>query len=331
MQGKERIAFRRPQEILSYAANAPKTINLHEGRVYRSLMCRVSGTLNIGTAAATGVKEDAVQALLKQLEVMVNGNVPIKTLTGKALYELTSLRNRVLAYVVQPGTAIGDHPFELFFEVPFWMPEAGIAMDSTLVDATRKGGVTAFTLQATWGDAEDMVTPDATTVLSWTVEPTIEVISHDLVRDDSAQNNYGIHRERTILMDVKGTNDRMLVDLLSGPNRKVLSALIITRDGGVRSDGILNNVSIESDSDVRYKMSASMIKRLTDARFERAQGDNRTGVYFIDIAPRNLIGHGAEMSAVSSFNGVLDVADLGNSQIEIVVQEIIGANSDSVK
>ncbi len=321
-------AYRRSQDILNYAQNAQGFINLHEGRVYREIHCRLSGTLNIGTAAATAVLEDAPFSLIKNLEIMVNGNVPVKTLSGKALKELNIRRGRVVPYNVAPGTATGDRPFEAYFSIPLWMPEAGAAQDATLLDATREGGVTSFTLNVDWGDASDLVTPAGTTVLSWTVEPTIEVMSHDLVRNNSLQNNYALHRERTILVNINNTNDRLKVDLLSGENRMVMSAMVIARDNGVRANDIINSLIVETDSEVRFKETGAMNQARYSMNHEIATP--RTGVYFIDLAPRSMPGHGHELSEVAAYDLFMDVNGGANHQAEIIVQEIIGGSSDRI-
>lgn len=317
----EPIAFRRPQITIPYAENAPSSVNLHEGRRYREFLCRLSGTLNIGTAVATAVKEDAPYGLLRELEIMVNGNVPIKTLSGKALLELTALRSRCLPTLAAPGTGTGNHAFSGLFLVPLWLPDAGLGMDSTLLSATREAGVTGITMQAQWNDAQSLVTPGGSTVLTWTTEPTIEVVSHDLAKDP-ANPRYAVHRERTIIQPVSSSTDRLLVDINSGPTRKVVSVLIIAREAGARTNGIINNIAVETENDVRYKMSATMNREATDMFHERETA--RAGVYKVDIAPRNLIGHGAELSGLSAFDLVLDVTAGAASELEIIVQEVIG-------
>lgn len=318
---KEVIAFRRPQNVLNFQKNSNDTNNLHLGRQYRELECRLSGVLTIGTADATAVVEDAPYSLIKKVEIMANGNVPIKTLTGKALKELTGLRDRVMPASTAPGTGTGNHTIDAYFRIPFWMPMAGLAMDSSLVNATSKGGITSLTISIDWGDAEDLVTPDATTVLSWDTEPTIDVLGHDMVGMDNKK--YVIHRERTITKEVGQTSERFLVDIHSGPNRKLIGALVIAREAGARTDDIINKLSVETDSDVRYQVSSEMCRARTDAMFERATA--RDGVYYLDIAPRQLIGHGIEEGAVSSLDLVLDVTAGDDSSVEIVPIELIGS------
>jgi hypothetical protein len=317
---KERPAFRRPQNTIEYAANAPKSVNLHLGRQYRNLLLWLSGTLNV-TVAAASVVEDSPFSLIKKIELMVNGNVPVKTISGKAALERTAIRNRVLPSFVQTGTGVAAHPFSALLELPLWLPEAGLAMDASLLDATARGGVTGTTLEVTWGDQTDLVTGGTK---AFTVNPTVQVVSHDLARKPGDPiPRTAIHRERTIVQTVAASNQELKIDLKSGDTRRILSATVIAREAAVRSNAIVNSLRVASDTETRYQVNDEAFHRaITDLFIER--DTNRAGVYHVDIAPRNLIGHSAEMSAVSEYNLFGDVTAGAASELEIIVQELIG-------
>lgn len=324
----ERIAFRRPQDPVPFVANANELINLHTGRLYRVLHCRLSGTLTIATAAATALKEDAPYSLMKKIEVMLNGQIPVKTISGKAILEKMILQKRVIPRFVAPGLTVANHAFSAYFQIPFWMPETGAFMDRTIIDSSEAAGVESFTLAVDWGTTTDLVTPDATTVLSWAVEPSIEIESMELVRFASEENKYLLNRERTITSPVTQTNDSHNIDLKSGPNRDIARILIMARDNDVRADDIVNKITVESDVDVRYKISGLMNKDIMDAEFEVET--NRTGVYLVDLAPGALIGHAADMNSVSDFQLTLDVTGGANHKLEVLVQEIIRGSIDQL-
>jgi hypothetical protein len=304
---KERPAFRRPQNTIEYAANAPKSVNLHLGRQYRNLLLWLSGTLNV-TVAAASVVEDSPFSLIKKIELMVNGNVPVKTISGKAALERTAIRNRVLPSFVQTGTGVAAHPFSALLELPLWLPEA-------------RGGVTGTTLEVTWGDETDLVTGGTK---AFTVNPTVQVVSHDLARKPGDPiPRTAIHRERTIVQTVAASNQELKIDLKSGDTRRILSATVIAREAAVRSNAIVNSLRVASDTETRYQVNDEAFHRaITDLFIER--DTNRAGVYHVDIAPRNLIGHSAEMSAVSEYNLFGDVTAGAASELEIIVQELIG-------
>lgn len=323
----ERPAWRRKQPVVNYQANSSDTIDLHAGYQVRELLVRLSGTLTIGTAVATAVLEDAPYSILKRLEVMANGNTPLKTIGGKAALELTALRDRVLPTFVQPGTAVGNHPFSCLFKIQFWMPNAGLAMDGTLVDHTREGGITDLTLAADWGSESDLVTPGGSTVLSFATAPTLEIISHEVKRKPGdAVVPYAIFRERTISKTVDATNTDFTVDIHSGPGRNVVGCLIIAREAGVRTDGIINEISVKTEDETRFgPISGALVRELTDINFER--GTARVGVYYVDIAPKQLLGHGVQTSDVSVLELSLDVTAGASSKLEIIPLEIISGGS----
>lgn len=324
----ERIAFRRNQDTVDYSENSDQFVDLHTGRLYRILHCRLSGSLIIGTAVATSVKEDAPYSIIKKVEVMLNGNVPVVTMSGKALFEMMILLKRVIPNFTAPGVTVATHPFNAYFQIPFYMPETGGFMDNTIVDATLKGGVNNFTLNVEWGDAEDLVVKGGSTVLSWAVEPSVAIVSQELIRLDSEANLYHLNRRRTITTNVTQTSDSHRVDIKSGPNRAIARILIIARDNAIRANDIINKLRVESDRDVRFTMDNVMNQDILDV--ENEVETSRTGVYLIDLAPGPLIGHSAEMSDVSDFSLILDVNGGANHQLEVIVQEIIRASSDSV-
>ena len=320
---KERVAFRRPQDTIEFAAGAPKSIRLHRGRQYRNLLLWLEGTIDVATAAATNVIEDAPYSLIKRIELIVNGNVPVKTFSGKMALERTALRNRVLPGFLQPGLTIGAHPFNALIELPLWLPEAGLAADATLVDASAAAGVQSVTLEVTWGQTTDLLNAPSAN-LSFSVAPTVQVVSHDLARrpgDDIP--SVAIHRERSITQPVASSNNELKIDLKSGDTRRINQVTIAARLNGVRTNAIINKVRIESDVENRYQFNDEAFQRaVTDLFVER--GTNRAGIYHIDISPRNLIGHAAEMSAVDEYNLLLDVNGAAGNELEILIQEFIG-------
>ena len=324
----ERIAFRRNQDTVDYSENSDQFVDLHTGRLYRVLHCRLSGSLTIANNAASALLEDAPYSIIKKVEVMLNGNVPVVTMSGKALFEMNMILKRAIPNFTAPGLTIATHPFNAYFQIPFYMPETGNFMDNTIVDATLKGGVNNFTLAVEWGDAEDLVTPVAAVDLTYATEPSLAIVSQEMIRLDSDINKFHLNRRRTITSNVTQTSDSHRVDIKSGPNRAIARILIIARDGGIRASDIINNLRVESDRDVRYTMSELMNQDILD--IENEVETSRTGVYLIDLAPGALIGHSAEMSDVSDFSLILDVNGGANHQLEIVVQEIIRAPSDSV-
>ena len=288
-------------------------------------MLWLRGTIDVATAAATNVIEDAPYSLIKRIELIVNGNVPVKTLSGKMALERTAIRNRVLPFFTQPGLTIGAHPFNALIELPLWIPEAGLAADATIVDASAAAGVQSVTLEITWGTTTDLLNAPVAN-LSFSIEPTVQIVSHDLARRPGDPiPSTAIHRERSITQPVTASNNELKIDLKSGDTRRINQVTIVARGGSpaVRTNGVLNTVRIESDVEQRYQFNDENFQRaVTDLFIERSV--NRAGLYEIDIAPRNLIGHAAEMSAVDEYNLVLDVNGAAGNELEILIQEFIG-------
>lgn len=169
--------YRKQTPVVYPGSGNNQPVKLYKTLVYRELnvelVCSPTLTAANNTAANTGMGDE--WAVLKQLQLTVNGSDQLRTFSGDDLWWLNYFwygqPPKTTATLADGATA--NPAIDSTLIVPFWMPRAFHPFDS-LVDSGRFNDVQ---LSATFGNYTDI----NSAATGWTTQPTLNLLSHEQV------------------------------------------------------------------------------------------------------------------------------------------------------
>ena len=316
--------IRRKLPTVEYAANSVKTVDIPRDYGILSLMLHLSGTLNIATAAAVALYADTPWSLIEEVSVVLDGKDTIKSLPFKAIEQKTLLDYGSPPTEVVNGITVAAHPFEAFGVLQFQMKGSATPWVTMLYAFAHR----TAQLLVRWNDGTKMVDPDATTVLSFTVAPTLKVVAMEAsnLPDDIFLSETLTLWERQISLPVTATTTK-LQQRLAGGNlyRNIHILATVNADAGAGpagNDSVINSVTLRRGTEVLENIDRDSL-----AAFNKSQyglESNRTGWLTI---PRELYGLKETQLDSAVFSDLFLEFDVtkqaGTNTLEIFPEEMI--------
>lgn len=183
----------------SYSANNKVSSRLVRGSLLRSLSLRLTGQLtctNVNNTAANTRREDE-WGVVKQIDVVANGNDYLRTFSGNELWWL----NKLMLGRAQTSPAIADgnaNPaFDSTLFIPFFRAGSKFSQD-TILDTSK---LADLRLDITWGSHTDI----NSAATGFTVSPTIQC--HQMIAlTDQPNALFTMSRNIAIRQTVTGAN-----------------------------------------------------------------------------------------------------------------------------
>jgi hypothetical protein len=247
---------RRFQKTISFQSNAQSVEDLGRGMVYRDLILRLRAqpTLTAANNLGDGVARGDGWGVVKLIEILVNNNQVIRSLTGNQLWWLNYFMYGAAPPITPElgnddgaGGGSANPCIDVALVLPFWMFRCVRPMDTALDSRI----LSDLKIRVTWGTYTD-IHDDAS---AWTAEPTLDVHSLESANIKgpfSLQTVYSI--SRTI------TADDTRFQIFLPVNDVYRGFLINTTDTGVDEGDILNNLKIKSGTTVFYDAPDELIK-----------------------------------------------------------------------
>lgn len=303
------LNFTSANEIASI--DLPRTYHIHQ------ILLRLSGTLTIGTAAATALKNRNPLGLIKKIRLIANGKDVIKSFTGDVLYEKNYIDYGTDGQLTATGLTVAAHAFAAELVLDLAMPErrAKVPIDSALDAKT----LSSLDLEITWGQASDIVTPDATTTLTLS-NTKIEV---SLVESFGIPNGSPLllYKEYPIKRTVSATSTAFEIDKLPVGNF-YRGILLKTTDAGVRESDIINQIDLKAGEEVILSLKDEQVRDMVKRKY--SIDSLPAGVYYLDFAHYGSIGDLLNLQNVNDLKLVLDVTvGSGTTEIETSIEEVI--------
>ena len=255
--------------------NVPIPLPLPKKFYNAQILIRLYGKITIATAAATAKPDLSPFSLIKLIRVSAGGKQVIKSYTGQDLSIINTIKHSTPSPKTEPGLTIATHEFEGLLLIDFAELKAKVPIDTLFNSA----GLEVYFIEITWGDKEDIVTPDATTVLSWDVTPYVDI---------AVIENFGkldvpriLNMEYTSEHEVTADYDQFPIKINPGNFYRFLT--LISRDAGVRENDIIETITLKSSSEIfvnRMPARVIQLKNKQDYGLESILA----GVYVIDLA-----------------------------------------------
>jgi hypothetical protein len=267
-----------------------KTFNVVEGQFdsfelprgydYEHITLQLKGTINV-TVAGTAVRAEAPCQLLPRVELSSNGSFNhYSAPMWNAVFGHNDLSNgaAISTGITVPPTAasIAAYPVEATGVISLNTPDGERPKDSNLVTM----GMSLFTLRLTYGTAAGCFTGAPTA----TFTGTVDVITSELVELDDAAG------KRTMPAALRKTSTQeAVVTATTNTHEILLPAGNMVKSVLLRSEGVLtagepgvgtlNNISLQSGTDVRANVKAPAL------RVENAHmyGWFKNGYYMVDL------------------------------------------------
>ena len=260
------------------------TLDLPRSYDYESLYLRLTGSVQVTTAATGGVRAEAPCQTIQRAEIVADGRNTISSAPYwyhvLAKYDRDGKMVQASRGVTPPtSVAIATYPIEALGVVDFATIEGERPKDSNL----RTDGMQLFQLRLTFGNAADMFYP-AGGVAAF-VNCIVEVSTSELV--ELVDPATGTRTTPTLL---KKTSFQELTVPTSNANQEIrlpagnmIKSVLLRTEGAVNlgepSTALLNNVQVASGVDVRMNMKAASLRAKNNLDF----GVIQTGYYVADF------------------------------------------------
>lgn len=310
-------AIKRRLARIDFVENDTNDKGIARTHVYANMLLRLSGNLTIGVADATAVIGFSPLSLIKKVRLVLNGEDGIKIFDGKIYWIQNKLDSRVAGEKVAPGLTIGVQPFSGALKVHFELPKySDFWKEITRLNSAL---LTELTLEILFGDAEDLVTPDATTTLAIS-GCKVEVWGLEYP-DPEAQKVYSIFKETTKKKVITAQDDDFRMEITS--KNPIASILILARDNSLDDDDIINKVTavIDGTDYRRGFIDWDTVKEETKEFYGIAP---ETGVACLIFDTDKNMKNILRLAGTGSFELVFDVnAPTGVADIQLLIREVI--------
>lgn len=243
--------YKRRVDSQAYISSGSQSfIRLPRNYNYRSLFCRISGSVIVTGGTGAGAPHTlAAYKAISRLEIVVDGRDTILSCDPAALAIMNAIDYGTFPNFSNPSNdTAATYSFNGSFIIDFQMKRGKFATD-TLFPAT---GLTSFDLVVTWGAGSDMFTGsvDFTSAVIQTTT-TLSVTSFEEIGDPTKVVG-GLKKVFKQAKDIPATTSNFQVDLPQG-NLIPQILLYTTLSTNVESAAILNKVSYQSGTEVYQK------------------------------------------------------------------------------
>jgi len=323
----QQFRIKRNITSIAYAAGQSVPFEMPRGNDYESLTLRLSGSLVV-TAAGAAVRSEAPAQLVPRIEITSDGRNSIYSAPfwygAYAHHDLAPNSQQAQNISVPPtAAAIATYPVEATSVISFNIPDGERQKDSNLVTI----GMSLFTLRLTFGQPTDVLTgaPAATFIGS------VDVLSSEIVESvDPATGKRTMpsaFRKTTLLEQLVAATTANHEILLPAGN--LIKSVMLRSEGaltaGEPGTGVLNNVQLVSNTDVRVSMKAAALRAENAHLF----GWLKNGYYVIDLSRNAGLARLTELWDVTQQAQPKVISDVtvgaATTKIQAVVTEFLKA------
>lgn len=280
----------------------------------RQLNLYLSGSLVIGTAAATALRLESPLSLIKNIDLILNGKDVIKSLPFSAIHQWSLIRHKVPPTFTAPGLTVATHPF-----AAGGVLDLGLADGSSKVDTMLKAkGASTLQLGIDWETTTlGLVVPDATTTLSIT-SGNLHVVSNEAYNVDD-KIKFPVNREYALSLSPSATG----IYQLKLPTGNLFWALLIrTVDNGALSNTVINKLTLKSGTEVfRYYSSQAALRDIT--KVDKRITTLPNGYYLIHLTRDGFISEALDARLMSDLVLEIDLTFGTATKIDVYPQEIV--------
>lgn len=231
------------------SAGSTSRIELPRNYNYRSLICRIAGSVVVsGGSGAGAVHALAAYKAIRRIEIVVDGRDTLMSVDPAALSIINRADYGCVPSASNPSNdAAATYTFNASFIIDFQTKRGKNPIDTIFPAA----GLTTFDMVITWGAGADMFTGavDFTSAAIQTTS-TLAVQTFEEIGDASKVVG-GVKKLFTSDKEITASGSNFQVEIAEG--NLIQNLLLHFKDAEVPSDGILNDLSLEAGTEVFQK------------------------------------------------------------------------------
>lgn len=310
---------------IDYAAGQVKGIEIPNAMLQKGITLRLSGSVTIGTAAAT-IFSEAPLGLLKNIQIIGDGRRELVSASGARLFRISQFVWGMPSELSAPGTAVGTRTFSATINIDHELLQAMNPVETLLDPRVYK----VLKLNVLWGALADIGTAGGGGTL------VLNTVTLDVQSDQTADGVDQIMGDRVLFQDVvnvQASSPRLAVKV---PQNGILIGLMLdtTRDAGagagpVPVDDVINTVSLKSDQTVAHMDACkwSVLQREAIQKYNVAGGASAgaaiPGYLYIPMMENGMISSCLNTNALNNLQLVLDVTRTSGTENIGVLYEFL--------
>jgi hypothetical protein len=286
--------------------NTPQRVPIPLGATLQTIVLRLTGTLTVGTAAAT-VLPDSPLGYLKQVDLILGGSFPLRSLDGRALFLRNTLQRFTAPRRSAPSGSVGSSNFLAEVYLDLWQPDLLPPLARAFWLDTRF--LSRVDLVVNVGEARDIATPGG----SGTV--TISNVNIDVIVEEVPDAGGLLSRMqelRAVVRQVTATG-RLALDPFAGAGVTYRGFLVNARSGnadpnrGTDDDTIISAVALRDSRGRRW---------VDDQPWETLRSQTKT-TYALETMPNGWAL--VDFAPSQTLEDLLVTRGLQNVQMELVI------------
>lgn len=150
------VTRRKIATISAPADNTPQRVPIPLGATLQAIILRLTGTLTVATTAAT-VLDESPLGYLKQIDLLLGGSFPLRSLDGRAAYRRAHFQQGTAPRLTAPSGAVGSSSFLAEVPINIYQPDLLSALARAFWLDTRFLNRAELVINV--GAAQDVATP----------------------------------------------------------------------------------------------------------------------------------------------------------------------------
>lgn len=309
------------EETINYSASNQVSIPLNRNYHIQRYMCKLK--VNHDNGAGASFNSAKLLGLINSLQIVANGDETIKSVPALKfeIGDLMASGNKSMSSVVETVSTAGADSY-VWFTIYCAIPNTFRPADTILNTAVYS----TLNMIVNWGTGANLGTDITVNSAS------IEVYSHALtnyLRNSGEKIKH--YKETYLKKDVTVSSNQLTIDL---PTKQLYKSFaIVSTVDGVRSDAVINKITIKSGTTIIVQLEADEIQAINYKDYGVQSASDLTGLHVIDFLSRGKMSD--LLDTFKSFNTLEMVFDVtkqtGTNTLEIFSDVIDISNKIEVE
>jgi hypothetical protein len=298
---------------LSFVSGGVSSQELPRSFLYKTLVCRLSGSITIGTG--TGAMSEGPLGLIQKCEIIADGRKVLVSANARDLFRLTHIfrgKRPELNFSAATGSFSGTFAIDM----------EAIRMVSPVDSFFDPRPYEKIEIRITWGTISNILTTPGTASIT-SVVLDVQVLQTTEGADAIMFNKLISFDENT----PAASSQNLTINV---PRSGILHGILFRTDTlGIDQDNIINFVTVKSDNNFLHvdRLSWATLQRRNVFEFQLDGGTDTpgsatlngqiVGFAFLDLTEDGLIGSGLNTLDLNVLQLILDVTFQANNLIRI--------------
>jgi len=303
---------RKEREVNFNAISEKQSIQLPRNMLLRSILIKISGTVDI-TVADEALVDEAPHSFLTNIELVGNGKEVIKSYSGINAYLLSKYDYGTPPEETNSIATVAGTPDSFEFFIPVNLADIGSKNKADTY--LRTSDYSSLELRLTLGAATDMFTSTGGTFAFSALKAEITVREAD-----GLEGNLGIAKEHTTQAELTATSSAFQIPLNVG--NRIRRLFIKATDAGDPQNDIINNIKVFSGANVFVDEPGWSVRQKN--KMDYGLENLEDGVYIVDFITD---GHKTEALPTIGMNNLFVEFDAtiggGTTFIQVIPMELL--------